>query len=105
MAGHELMELPLRTLLQIQLDRFPPENHNCCSAPTKTALIHKSKHGEFMNVTEVEGLAIKTLPLWWPNVPEAPDLGSLALILALLRTPWGQFSQHARPKWVVIRVV
>ena len=99
------MELPPLTLLQIRFDRFPPENHNCCSAPTKPVFIIKSKHGEFMNVTEVEGLAIKTLPLWWPNVPEPPDLGSLALILALLRASWGQFLQHARPKWVVIRVV
>ena len=63
------MELLLHTLLQNQFDRFPPENHNCCSAPTKTVLAHKSKHRSFIRVTVVEGLTIKTLPLWGWDVP------------------------------------
>ena len=63
------MELLLHTLLQIQFDCLPPENHNFCSASTKTALAHKSKHGEFISVIMVEGLTIKTLSLWCLNVP------------------------------------
>ena len=63
-AGPELMELLLHTLLQIQFDHFSPENHNCCSAPTKTAVPRRSKHGEFISKPMVEDLAIKTLPLW-----------------------------------------
>ena len=104
-AGPKLMELPLHTLLQIQLEHFPPENHNCCSARTKRVPTDKSKHGEFISVIMVEGLTIKTLPLWCLNVPEPPHLGSPHPNLALLRTSWGQFSQHARPKWVDVRVV
>ena len=90
MAGPRLVELSLRTLLQIRFDHFPPENRNFCGAPTKTVLIHKSKHGEFISVTMVDGLAIKTLPVWCWNVPEPPDLGSPPVILALLRTSWGK---------------
>ena len=84
------MELLLHTLWQIQFDRFIPENRNCCSAPTKTVLTHKSKHGEFTSIIMVEGLAIKTLPLWCLNVPEPPDLGPPPVIVALLGTSWGQ---------------
>ena len=98
MAGPELMELPVHTLLQIQFDRFPPENHNCCSAPTKTVPTHKSKHGELPSGTMVEGLTFETLPLRCLNVPEPHIWGPHTLNLALLRTSWGQFSQHARPK-------
>ena len=86
MAGPELTELSLHTLLQIQFDRFPPENHNCCSGPTGVMPHHKSKHGEFIGGIMVEGLAIKTLPLWCLNMPKPPDLGSPPVILALLRT-------------------
>ena len=71
----ELMEPLLHTLFQIHFDRFPPENHNCCCAPTKTVLTRQSKHGEFTSVTMVEGSAIKTLPLWCFKVPHAPIWG------------------------------
>ena len=85
------MELALpTTLFPIQLDCSTPENHNCCSAPTKTVLTHRSKHGEFTSIIMVEGLAIKTLSLWCLNVPDPPDLGSPPVIVALLRTSWGQ---------------
>ena len=71
MPWPELMELLLHALLQIQFDRFPPENHNFCSLSTKAALTHQSKHGEVIGVTMGEGLTMKTLPLWCLKVLQA----------------------------------